>query len=351
MRIEQLTFTRFIAAIAVVMMHFGKHVFPFSHESIGFLVKSGGVGVSYFFILSGFVMVIAYGKNPNIDFLSYQKNRFARIYPVYLLGLILVLFYILFIVQQEIGFKEIMLHASALQAWVPETALNLNFPGWSVSVEFFFYLLFPFIYNYFYTKQKFKTILFVSIILWFISLLFINWALKGNIFYISEKNTLNFLHSFPLFHLNQFLIGNIAGFYFLEKWNTKSKNYDLHILLVFIVLIALIKMKLPVDYSNGFLAIVFLPLILLQALNTGSLTRLFKSNAAVFLGEISYSIYILHYPIHLFVKYFLKMFGINGELKLLLIYIPVLIVFSALSYTYIETPLREKIKKTRIPFK
>lgn len=344
MRIEQLTFTRFIAAMAVVMMHFGKHVFPFSHESISFIVKSGGLGVSYFFILSGFVMVIAYGKNLNIDFLSFQKNRFARIYPVYLLGLILVLFYILFFLKQEVGFEEIMLHVSALQAWIPETALSLNFPGWSVSVEFFFYLLFPFIYNYFYAKQKFKTILVVSIILWLFSLFFINWALKGNIFYISDKYTLNFLHCFPLFHLNQFMIGNIAGFYFLEKWKTQSKNYDLHILLVIFILIALIKIKLPLDYSNGFLAIVFVPLILLLALNTGSATLLFKSKAAVFLGEISYSIYILHYPIHLFVKHFLKMFGINGELKLLLIYIPVLIVFSALSYTYIETPLRKKIK-------
>jgi hypothetical protein len=78
MRIEQLTFTRFIAAVAVVIFHFGREVFPFQHPILQPLVLSANIGVSYFFILSGFVMIIAYNKQPNIDLqtiLHFQNSK------------------------------------------------------------------------------------------------------------------------------------------------------------------------------------------------------------------------------------------------------------------------------------
>src|SRR6266481_3833483 len=91
MKIEQITFTRFLAAIAIVIFHFGRGIFPFNSEMISFLFAKAGVGVSYFFILSGFVMIIAYGKKSKISPLAYYKNRFARIYPVYLIAILLLL--------------------------------------------------------------------------------------------------------------------------------------------------------------------------------------------------------------------------------------------------------------------
>ena len=82
MRVEQLTFTRFIAAISIVIFHYAKDVPPFNFDVISFLFNQANLGVSYFFILSGFVMIIAYGQKKNISFLSYMQKRFARIYPV-----------------------------------------------------------------------------------------------------------------------------------------------------------------------------------------------------------------------------------------------------------------------------
>lgn len=347
MRVEQLTFTRFIAAMAVVFMHFGKHVFPFSHDSINFLVKAGGLGVSYFFILSGFVMIIAYGRRKEINFLEYIKNRFARIYPVYLLGLMLVLYYIHNIGFEKISFTNFLIHLFALQAWTPENALTLNFPGWSLSVEFFFYLLFPLLMNYIYLKKKFATIFWFVLIFWSLSIWFINWGLNDNIFYINEKFTHNLLYYAPIFHLNQFLIGNLAGIYYLKILQKKNRNNDLAIIFLLLFLVILLKFKLPIDYHNGFLAIIFVPLIILISTNNGSFTSFFNKKTAIYLGEISYSIYILHYPVHLFTEYFMGKFGITGDLKLLVLYIPILIVLSALSYSYIETPLREKLKEIR----
>ncbi|MDW5290748.1 hypothetical protein [Formosa sp. PL04] len=62
MRLEQITFTRFLAAISIVIFHHGKNIFPFNQEGVSFIIKQANIGVSYFFILSGFVMVIAYGN-------------------------------------------------------------------------------------------------------------------------------------------------------------------------------------------------------------------------------------------------------------------------------------------------
>jgi peptidoglycan/LPS O-acetylase OafA/YrhL len=88
MRLDQLTFTRFIAAISIVVFHYGRNVFPFDMDGIKFLFRQANVGVSYFFILSGFIMVIAYGNRGKIEYVDYLKRRFARIYPVYFLAIL-----------------------------------------------------------------------------------------------------------------------------------------------------------------------------------------------------------------------------------------------------------------------
>ena len=62
MRLEQLTFTRFLAAIAVVTFHYGRGSVLMDNETLGLFFHQALYGVSYFFILSGFVMMIAYSN-------------------------------------------------------------------------------------------------------------------------------------------------------------------------------------------------------------------------------------------------------------------------------------------------
>ena len=91
MRIEQLTFTRFIAAISIVVFHYAKDIPPFNFDVTSFFFQQANLGVSYFFILSGFVMIIAYWHKDKVSFLSYMQKRFARIYPVTFLAAFLLL--------------------------------------------------------------------------------------------------------------------------------------------------------------------------------------------------------------------------------------------------------------------
>ena len=84
-------------------------------------------------------------------------------------------------------------------------------------------------------------------------------------------------------------------------------------------------------------------------LNNGKLTKISNHKTLIFLGEISYGIYILQYPVYYLLKYSYGAFGLEMipiGLRIYILYI-VLILFSAFSYLYIEKPLREKIKKLK----
>lgn len=352
MRIEQITFTRFIAAIAIVFFHFGKPLNIFAEQHIHKLLVNANIGVSYFFILSGFVMIIAYGRKSSVHPASYIQNRFARIYPVYLLAILLSLFYKKILVPEDYTVAGIILNFFAMQSWVPSHALSINFPGWSLSVELLFYTVFPFVFNYFYRKHTLKQLAVPIIIVWILSQwFFLSHLNKGFHFFAHEKSNENFLFYFPLLHLNQFLIGNLAGLLFVKYGTGKQRNYDgLILLLTGCFLLSILFKPQFLNYHNGLLAIVFIPIILLMALNTGLITKIFNHKFLVYLGEISYGIYILQVPVYMSIKYLLNTAGITGDLVTFVIGITGLLFVSALSYEFIETPLREKIKKNKFNF-
>src|SRR5436190_9360336 len=85
-QINALTATRAFAAIMVFIHHYGYNLFPFSLCEK--LFHSGNIAVSYFFVLSGFVLYISY-REKDISYLDYLKRRVARIAPVYWLALAL----------------------------------------------------------------------------------------------------------------------------------------------------------------------------------------------------------------------------------------------------------------------
>src|SRR5260370_8948074 len=118
------------------------------------LSSIGYVGVSFFFVLSGFILVYTYAGRPMI-LKNFWRARFARIYPAYAFSLLVTApFFFYAVLTMNIPFfvwaKAHLKLASALvlsllQAWVPQAALTWNAVAWSLSVEPFFYLLFPFL--------------------------------------------------------------------------------------------------------------------------------------------------------------------------------------------------------------
>jgi peptidoglycan/LPS O-acetylase OafA/YrhL len=138
----------------------------------------------------------------------------------------------------------------------------------------------------------------------------------------------------------------LAALFFIK--NKTTKNYDLAILAVILLIILSLKYSLGVSYHNGMLAVLFIPLIILISLNSGMISKICNWKPLVFLGEISYSIYILQCPMFLFAGKILYRFHIKDKTMIFYCFILMLIIGSAISYTYIETPLRKKINKLKL---
>ena len=345
MRIDQLTFTRFLAAIAIVIFHYGATVFPFSHSAVNFLVSQANCGVSYFFVLSGFIMIVAYGGQEHIDSKEYLKNRFARVYP--LVALSALPYFFIALKSDRVHFTDVLLNLITLQSWVPGKATAGNYPLWSITVEVFFYLCFPLFFNTLYKRFSLASLTIMSLILLAASVGLQHYLLSSGMVDIATDAGHDLVYYFPPMHLGQFVVGNIAGLFFLKN-KTAKHNYDLPVLLCVILLVAALKLQL-MDYHNGGLALLFAVFIYFLAGNTGFITRALNQKPLIFLGEISFAVYVLQAPVFAIVKLFCqKILPASGDAALFWLGSFVLIIASAIAHIFIEKPLRNKIKAWRL---
>ena len=145
-RLNALTGLRCFAAVNIVFFHFSN---PLWFGWLAPVVNGGFVSVSYFILLSGFVLGYNYNARARagqLDKKRFWKARFTRIYPIYLLSLLLSLGTL----SQEYGshthrmfWTGVVLTPLLLQGWIPAIATFMNTPAWTMSAEAFFYVLFP----------------------------------------------------------------------------------------------------------------------------------------------------------------------------------------------------------------
>lgn len=348
MRLEQLTFTRFIAVFAIVIFHFGTKIYPFNLPAIRFLFSGAFVGVSYIYILSGFVMIVAYHqkKESGIPLKPFYKARFARVYPVYLLALTAtVVFYI--IDKRFYTASDIILNLLAIQAWIPNFALSLNTPGWSVSVEMFFYVLFPFLFNYLYRKFEMKKLIYGTVMIWAITQLVLNIGLHTKFYKGFPSASHDLLFYFPLMHLNEFLVGNITGLLFVNRTNKSAQKNDGLVITLFFLFIAAFKFLTQLSFHDGLFAVFFAPFIYYLSLNKGFIQKVLTKRFFIFSGEISFAVFMLQKPVFLFGRKYLPVWGIKNAATEFFALIAVLLLISMIVYLFVETPARRKILSLR----
>ncbi len=345
-RKDQITFTRFIAAVAIVVSHFGSGVYLFNIETFSFVFKNANLGVSYFFTLSGFIMILAYANNSIIKISKYYKSRFARIAPAYYSALLL---FIIPMLSRGWGydFFELSLNVTMLQAWFPSKALSLNSPGWSLSTELLFYLLFPFLFNSIYKIKNFWFVAVCGVTFFIVSQVTHNFLLSSSFYKGFPSASHDLIYYFPLMHLNEFIIGNIAGLFYIKYMANSSRANGPWIIVSILALLFCLKIPIGLSLHNGLLVIVFIPMILLICSDNGFFSRLMSLKPLVFLGEISFGIYIFQLPVFIFSDSFLKRAGMTDPTMIFLTYLVILGILSALSFKLIETPLRQKINEFR----
>ncbi len=145
-RLNALTGLRSFAAINIVFFHFS------NPQWFGFLapvVNAGYASVSFFILLSGFVLGYKYAdraRDGQLDRVRFWKARFTRLYPIYLLSLLLSWRMVAVEYRAHthaMFWTGMVLSPLLLQGWIPSIATFLNTPAWTMPAESFYYVLFP----------------------------------------------------------------------------------------------------------------------------------------------------------------------------------------------------------------
>lgn len=346
--ISRLTIPRFIAAFLIVFLHYGSELFPVAPDFIQILRENFHLGVSYFFVLSGYVMMIAYYNLENTAFKTHIKNKISAIYPTHLLALF---FTIIVSIISSLNYLEyykfdtngFVFNIFLLQAWFPKNAISFNIPSLSISVELFFYICFPFLFNHFIKKTKPKTIIIASLAFWILTQLSLNLYFSSD--YFNSKNILdkNFIFYNPLFNFSSFLMGCVAGYIFKAK-AFRLRNYDFIIIFLTLLTAGSVIVLQKLLLQNGLLSINF-ALIIILSLNIGKITTIFKHKHFLHLGDISFAMYLLPYPVFMAIKKINDTFQlIKNPYMYFTIGFFILLLSSHLVYKYFENPLRKKIK-------
>lgn len=208
-QLRPLTSLRFVAALAVFCWH------------VGWLrtYQTGYVGVSFFFVLSGFILTYAYQgrftrlrRNPVLGF---YRSRLARIYPVYVLAFAWSLFLTPPSMYGGIGSWLGLALANLLlvQSFIPSLAAAFSFDGvaWSLSDEATFYLIFPVVARLVeWARPRLTTswLLFGAATAWL--------ALVGVLVPLHTGWQSWVIYVFPITRLSDFLAGVVAAIAFAE---------------------------------------------------------------------------------------------------------------------------------------
>ena len=216
-QLNALTGIRILAAAAVFLSHLGP--LATMPEGIRTFMAAGYNGVTLFFILSGFVLTWSWGSRilpiRGSSLWAFFVARFARIYPVYLFALLIV---ILPYLTSGTGDRQLMvLHALTLQPWSSHVnrTMSFNGPAWSIGVEVFLYACFPFLIlalaKLRHSKRSLLTVAAVAILVTFGLAWWFQVTGRADLPWTDAQSAHRWLYRTPLTRLGDFTLGVIAA--------------------------------------------------------------------------------------------------------------------------------------------
>ncbi|MBD8531503.1 MULTISPECIES: acyltransferase [unclassified Massilia] len=308
MSLTSLTSLRFIAAMMVVLSHL-----EFLDENrigpISWLAKNvfreGYVGVTFFFVLSGFILSHSYStkmREGRGGAQQFVHARIARIFPIHLLTALIALPLALIWRQESSATLagSLVLNLALLQAWVPRSTwyFSFNTPAWSLSVEFFFYLAFPLLITI-----RSRTLLWATAAL---------LCLKAGISINADSQNKFLLYIFPPLRLADFIAGILLHRLFSSVGPISNRTATLAQVLSLSALAIAAALSPFVSQGSRFDLYYLAPmgvLILSFAWQNGLISRVISGKTLVLLGEASFSLYMIH---RLVIVYGQKILGTTG---------------------------------------
>lgn len=320
---------RALAVISVVLYHFQVPLFA-----------SGYIGVDIFFVISGFLMtkvICSAVMREKFSFIHFFFARAKRIIPALLvMCLVLIIFGWFYLLPIE--YRQLSKHIVSSQLFIS----NIIFSGeagyfdvastkkhllhtWSLSIEWQFYMLLPFLIV---GILKFKKHLLIPSIFIGLSILSFIYAL-----YLGASESVYFS---LLSRSWEMLLGGVV--YFIPSLNASSQVKSWHKLTTNLLLAGLFLSVILIGeqsvWPNFWALIPVLMTAILIWLNSDF--KLFKFRPISFLGNVSYSLYLWHWPVVVFIlSLYHKLTPLNT-----LIGIIVSLALAYISFKFVESPVR-----------
>jgi peptidoglycan/LPS O-acetylase OafA/YrhL len=353
-KISPLTSVRFFLASFVLFHHSVRTFFPgFSGRGahrvpegfLGIVSFAFPVAVSFFYLLSGYVLSLVYLRDGQaLNKRRFFTARFARLYPLYFVMLVVATPELLVWEVQRHGMKTGMIktveifaaNVAMTQVWYPSRLLRINPPSWSLCGEIFFYLCFPLLGTLLWKLRGAR--------LWMTAL---TLYVGGQALVWGMRTQLSFEMAMvlPPFHLSTFALGIL-----LARWQTlqqrqrgkeRMRVWQVNAVLglsvsgvaLSVCLVPWFRVEAP--YNNGLLAPIFAGFIWALSAVSTPLSRWLCGRWPVALGNSSYALYLIHTPMLVLFRHFQWVTH-----AFYLVYLALCIGLSVLSFHYFETPVR-----------
>ena len=344
-----LTGIRAIAAYMVFIHHRNPFSIAFFGKSIHNFFSEFHVGVTIFFVLSGFLIANRYFYEVNFNFKAYIIKRFARIYPMYfILTTFTFVFFAIFHSQSSFeNLKIYFFNISFIRGFFDDLKFSDIAQGWSLTVEEMFYFLAPF---FFYFLRKSKFLLFIFPILFLLFGFFLVFVFSRFNFY-GFMNSNDFMLDFTFFgRIIEFFVG-IGLFLFMKK-----KNYILNskrityfgLTMIVLCIYALSILKIGDGYGTNcilgkIINTLILPLIGIAPFFYGLvyektiISNFLSNKVVVVLGKSSYIFYLIHIGVFMMI-----LSKISHSQFFLFISLNIIAIFL---YKFIEQPVNIFFRK------
>ncbi|MHC2427841.1 peptidoglycan/LPS O-acetylase OafA/YrhL [Bradyrhizobium elkanii] len=337
--LKALTGLRGLAAAIVALAHF-KMPMPY-------YLNWPNAAVDLFFCLSGFTLAYAYPRN-SFQFSNFMVARIARLYPLYLLTLVITGAMWLFLAPanylREAAVFDLVLQLPLLNSWpIIGSGVHWNTPAWSISVEWFCYiLLFPILLQLRAPRSVAAKLLCIMGLSTAAHLMFTNYFDVRTLavqLYVPESQWSYWVN------LCRGGCGFTAGWIVFASFEKRDglyvfcTRYSAAIWAGFVVILTLGYYGLVASQAVLFL----LPLIVLAATaQTSASSRLLASHVLHFLGLISYSVYMVHLIVF---AVFVRFAPDHWPVLTYTVLIVTTLVVSTVTYFKIEVPARDAIRR------
>jgi len=331
--IKEINFLRFLSITSVIIYHYFPKIIP-----------KGYLGVDLFFVISGFLISLyLYREIPTKNFrLSiFYNRRIKRIIPatIFLLFFVSLIAFILFTNFDLIKFSKSLIYSIFFSSnfffWLdggyfgPNDKLKPLLHFWSLGVEEQFYIFFPALFYFIIKYLKSKTLIFYLILILTILSLFFNIFLIN----LGGSNPAFFLLPTRIWN---FGFGILAMLIFVSQ---KKKHNNLEIFFYISFLTLGFFYKIP-HLPENFLIIFFSFMILKKQFpKRFSLDFIIHNKIIQYIGLISFSLYLWHWPLLVFVEYY---FVYELDLSKRVLTLLITCIFSVISYHFVEINYRYK---------